>query len=187
MAVLVIYTYVAAGILFLLLLQRYILHAFKFLFNPRLFFLFSRHLVLPYLFNRRRFWGPISWLRAGLHMLHLGGTLACNINGVHDISTARSRAGSLAILHLIPLLFVPNLSLAAEIFGFSLSAYHQFHRALGWMTILQVALHVTLAVYKTAFDLNDRAQRHGFMVGISFSNSALTWLTLIHRLLLRWP
>lgn len=169
MAVLVIYTYVAAGILFLLLLQRYVRHILKFLFNPCLFVLFSRHLMLPYLFHHQRFWGPISWLRAGLHMLNLGGTLTCNITGVHDISTARSRASSLAVLHLIPLLFVPNLSIAAEIFGFSLSVYHHFHHALGWMTILQVALHVTFAIYKTALDLNDHAQRHGFMVGIALS------------------
>lgn len=45
-------------------------------------------------------------------------TLTCNILEVHDISAARSRAGSLAVLHLIPLLFVPNLNLAAEINGF---------------------------------------------------------------------
>lgn len=125
--------------------------------------------MLPYIFHRRCFWGPISWLRAGLHMLHLGGTLTCNITGVHNISIARSRAGTLAVLHLILLLFVPNLSLAAEIFGFSLSVYHHFHRALGWMTILQVALHVIFALYKTALDLNDRAQRHDFMVGIALS------------------
>lgn len=169
MAVLVIYTYVAAGILFLLLLQRYVLHIFKFLFNPRLFVLFSRHLMLPYLFHHRCFLGPISLLHAGLHMLHLGGTLTCNIAGVHDISTACSRAGSLAVLHLIPLLFVSNLSIAAEIFGFSLSVYHHFYHALEWMTILQVALHVTFAVYKTALDLNDHAQWHGFMIGIALS------------------
>ena len=173
MTVLFIYTCSAAGILFLLLLQRYIIHVFKFLFNPRLFVLFSRHLVLPYIIRRRLFWGPISWLRAGLHVLHLGGTLTCNIIGVHNISTARSRAGSLAVLHLIPLLFVPNLSLAAKIFGFPLSVYHHFHRALGWMSILQVAIHVTLAAYKTALNLDDRAQRHGFMVGITLSNSLL--------------
>ena len=169
MAVLAIYTYVAAGILFLLLIQRYVLHIFRFLFNPHLFVLFSRHLMLPYLFHHQCFWGPISWLHASLHMLHLGGTLTCNITGVHNISTACSRAGTLAVLHLIPLFFVPNLSLAAEIFGFSLSVYHHFHRALGWMTILQVALHVIFALYKAALDLNDRAQRHGFMVRIALS------------------
>lgn len=166
MTILFIYTYIAAGILFLLLLQRYILRVSRFLFNPRLFVLFSKHLILPYLFRRHSFWGPISRLRAGLHLLHLIGTFACNIIGVHDISTARSRAGSLAVLHLIPLLFVPNLSLAAKIFGFHLSVYHHIHRALGWMSILQGAIHVIFALYKTALDLDNRAQRHGFMVGI---------------------
>lgn len=84
MTILFIYTYIAAGILFLLLLQRYILRVPRFLFNPRLFVLFSKHLILPYLFRRHSFWGPISRLRAGLHMLHLIGTFACNIIGVHD-------------------------------------------------------------------------------------------------------
>lgn len=166
MSILIIYTYVAAGILLLLLLQRYVLRICKAVFNPRLFILFSRHLVLPYLFRRRGFLGPISRLRAGLHVLHLGGTLTCNIFGVHDISAARSRAGSLAVLHLIPLLFVPNLNLAAEIFGISLSVYHHLHRALGWMTVLQTALHVAFAVHRVTIDLNDRAQQHGFMVGL---------------------
>ena len=170
MTILFIYTYIAAGILFLLLLQRYILRGSRFLFNPRLFVLFPKHSILPYLFRRHSFWGLISRLRAGLHLLHLIGTFACNIIGVHDISTARSRAGSLAVLHLVPLLFVPNLSLAAKIFGFHLSVYHHIHRAIhramGWMSILQGAIHVVFAVYKTALDLDNRAQRHGFMVGI---------------------
>lgn len=165
MTVLFIYTCIAAGILFLLLLQGYVLRVSNFLLNPRLFVLFSRHLTLPYPFRRHFFWGPISRLRAGLHLLHSVGTFACNIIGVHDISTARSRAGSLAVLHLIPLLFVPNLSLTAKIFGFPLSVYHHIHRALGWMSILQGAIHVAFAVYKTALDLVNHAQRHGFMVG----------------------
>ena len=169
MAILVIYTYVAAGILFLLLLQRYVLHIFRFLFNPCLFVLFSRHLMLPYLFHHQHFWGLISWLCASLHVLYLGGTLTCNITGVHNIFTAHSRAGTLAVLYLIPLFFVPNLSLAAEIFGFSLSVYHHFHHALGWMTILQVALHVIFALYKAALDLNDCAQCHGFIIRIALS------------------
>lgn len=166
MSILIIYTYVAAGILVLLLLQRYVLQICKAVFNPCLFILFSRHLILLYLFCQWGFLRPISWLHAGLHVLHLGGTLTCNILQVHDISAACLRAGSLAVLHLIPLLFVPNLNLAAEIFGISLSVYHHLHHALGWMTILQTALHVAFAVHRMTIDLNDHAQQHGFMVGL---------------------
>ena len=164
-----IYIYIAAGSAILLLFQRYLGQVIKFIFNPRLFYLFFRHIFLPYIFQRRRLWGPITRLQALLHSIHFGGTLACNIVGVSGLAAARSRSGSLAVLHFVPMALVPNFSLAAKFIRISLSTYRRLHSALGYMAFFQGILHVILALQVMRFDLNDRLQKYGFMVSFSVS------------------
>lgn len=164
MDALMIYTYIAAGCAAMLLLQGYMARCFSFLFNPQLIFLLHRSLTLPYLFRRRRFWGPVTRLQAILHLLYFGGTLVFNILGVSGLAAASSRAALLAVLHLIPTLCVPQFSLAAELCGISLSTYSRIHRTFGIMATLQTILHVALALREVAFSLADRIQRYGFMV-----------------------
>lgn len=159
-----IYIYIAAGLALLLFIQRYLGQVIKFIFNPRLFYLFFRHIVLPYIFQRQRLWGPITRLQALLHSIHFGGTLACNIIGVSGLAAAQSRSGSLAVLHFIPMALVPKFSLAAKLIGISLSTYRRLHSALGYMAFLQGILHVILALQAIRFDLNDRLQKYGFVV-----------------------
>lgn len=161
---LVIYRFVAAGIAGLLLLRRFWAPLIKYVFNPRLGHIFFKHLALPYLFRRRRLWGPLTRLDAILYTVYLGGTFTCNILGVSNFAEASLRAGSLAVLHLLPVVFVPQLSIAAEIFGLSLSTYRRLHRVLGFMSIVQSALHVVFALQNWAFDLANKFHRYGLMV-----------------------
>jgi hypothetical protein len=124
MNVLQIYTWVAAGVGGFLLLHKYIISSLRELFNPRIHLLFYRYIVQPYLLRRGRFWAPISRLQAALHILYLGSTLACNVLGITTLADARSRAGSLALLHLIPSLLSPNLALPASFMGLPLLAIY---------------------------------------------------------------
>lgn len=165
-----------AGCLALLLLHRYIVRCLRYILNPHLLFLFARHIVHPHLLQRRRLWGPISRFRACLHLLHVGGTLACNVLGVHSLTEARSRAGSLAMLHLVPTLFSPHLSQAADYMGLPLPAYYHLHGALGLMAFLQSVVHMVAAVRDVSFDLNNQLVRFGFIVCGLFSS--LGWLSL---------
>jgi hypothetical protein len=187
MDVLIIYTYVVTGLAGFLLLQRYVARCIRFVLNPRLIFLFFRCLVLPYIFRRRRLWGPVTRLQIISHAIYLGGTFTCNIWGVSGFAAASSRAASLAVLHLVPALFVPQLSLAADITGISLSVCHQLHRTLGLMACFQSALHIIASLHTTKFNWNDRIQQYGLMVrgGSFLTPTKIIFYSLKYRLLLR--
>lgn len=77
---------------------------------------------------------------------------------------ARSRAGSLAILHMASLTLFPQLSAGAAFFNMSLRVYRQVHVAFGIMGLLQSLLHIFLALRTTAFDLRVTSQRYGLSV-----------------------
>jgi hypothetical protein len=150
-----------------LLLHRYVVASLRFLLNPHVHFLFSRYIAQPYLLRRRRFYAPVSRLRAGLHVLHFGGTLVCNILGVATLDDARSRAGSLALLHFIPSLFSPHLGLPASFMGLPILAFHHLHSAVGFMTVLQSLIHIIIALQGTPFSFANRFLLYGLVVCVS--------------------
>ena len=168
-----IYMYVFAGLAAALYLQQYL----KFILHPRLTSPVGlvngpviRHLVLPFLLRRRSLWGPMTRLQAFLYVLHFAGTIVCNIVGVPGLAGARSRAGLLAILHLLPLTVIPQLSLGSAFFHISLQTYHRLHTSFGIMAIFQSVLHVILAMQATPFDFGVGTQRQGFIV------SSVNWV-----------
>lgn len=174
---LLIYLYTAAVIAVCLFLQKYVNQCLKFIVNPRLATFTTRHLVLPYLLPRWYLWGPVTRLQALLHCIHIAGTLTCNVFRVSSLSMARSRAGSLAVFHLMPLALAPRLSMGAKLFGLSFGAYHYFHYSIGLMALCQSILHVILAVRTISFDLNNRHQRNGLIVSEHFLSSS--WLNFL--------
>ncbi|KKA24863.1 hypothetical protein T310_1131 [Rasamsonia emersonii CBS 393.64] len=91
---------------------------------------------------------------------------------VHSLTEARSRAGSLAMLHLVPTLFSPHLSQAADYMGLPLLAYYHLHGALGLMAFLQSVVHMVAAVRDVSFDLNNQLVQFGFIVYGPFSSLA---------------
>jgi hypothetical protein len=163
----IIYIYVFAGLVAALYLQQYL----KFILHPRLTSPIGpvagpiiRHLVLPFLLRRRSLWGPVTRLQAILHVLHFAGTIVCNIIGVPGLAGFRSRAGLLAILHLLPLTVIPQLSLGSAFFHISLQTYRKLHTSFGIMAIFQSVLHVIFAIQTTSFDFGVGTQRQGFIV-----------------------
>ncbi|KAF3394444.1 Ferric/cupric reductase transmembrane component 7 [Penicillium rolfsii] len=141
----------------------------------------SKHVVLPHLFPRWYLWGPVTRLQALLYCVHIAGTLTCNIFGVSNLSVARSRAGSLAVFHLVPLALAPRLGMGAKLFGLSLGAYRNLHSSIGFMATFQSILHVILAVRMISFDLNNRHQRNGLIATIALSSLTLMILPAIRR------
>jgi len=122
-----------------------------------------KRLLYPFILRRRRLFGPLTRLEALVHLLHWGATVACNVIGVSTTTQAGSRAGSLAIIHLIPLFFGSRLSFAADLLGITLRTYVHMHGSIGVMEILQTLVHVVLVIKSSAFDLQVAMQRYGFI------------------------
>lgn len=165
MNVIAIYAYTAAGLAVVLLLHQHIYRCLAIVLNERLLQMCLKGCLQPYILRRRRFSGPLTCCTALLWSVHWAGTLVCNFIGVRDHREASSRAATLALLHLVPLCFSQQFSMAADLLGISLRAYRCLHRAFGVMAFLQSALHVSITLWNTVFDFSDRALRYGFAVG----------------------
>lgn len=176
MDVFILYLYIVAALAAFLGIKSYLVIALKFLLYPsgRFHNFISKHILLPHLFRRRRLWEPMTRLWAILHVIHFAGTIACNIIGVHDLTAARSRAGSLATLHMATLAVFPRLSFGAAFLNVSLQTHRRLHVSVGIMGVLQSLLHVILALQVTSFDLGVALQRFGFTVSSRETSSVAT-------------
>lgn len=168
-----IYLYIVAGIAVFLVIRRYLVIILRFILNPTgpIHESFSGHVALPFLLRRRRFWGPITRLRAILILTQLATTVSCNIVGVHNLIEARQRSGSLATLHIALLCVFPHAGFGAALLYVSLSTYHQIHASIGIMAVVQSLLHILLALQGTSFNLSLRLFQSG--LSVSTQNSLL--------------
>ncbi|EQL35119.1 hypothetical protein, variant [Blastomyces dermatitidis ATCC 26199] len=142
--------------------------------------------MLLYLLCCQRLFELITCTRMFLHLLHLGGTLACNAVGVRSAREASARVGSLALLHLVSLYLTRQFSFAADLFGVSLRTYQLLHQAISLMAVLQTAVHVATVLPQMAFSLSDRPLRYGFIGSIMLAAAlvvVLPWVrTWSHEL-----
>lgn len=152
MDILTIYICIAAGVAVIFWLRRLL---YRFLFHRAL---------QPYLIQRWCFFEPITRWRAVLWVVHWATTLICNFIGVKDRQEVSSRAGTLAMLHFVPLFFTRQFSFAADQLGISLAAHRHLHQALGIMAVLQAALHVSVVLWDKVMEFSDRVLRFGFVV-----------------------
>lgn len=155
----------AGGIVFLLLLYR--LHPYIVRFAGYMSILVSKHLTYPHLLRRHRLIGP--WTRAGV-ALQIGFTsiiLFCIIFTVSifpislrwsKTAEAGSRAGTLALITLIPLLAGAHHALLADLLGISLQTIRLVHRSAGVAVSLLCVLHVLVVVTSTVSFALDNMQ-----------------------------
>lgn len=80
------------------------------------------------------------------------------------MAQAGNRAGSLAALHLVPLLFTNRPSFAADLLGISLQTYLRLHSSIGVMALLQALVHTVIFCSRNVFHINDTLQFNGFLV-----------------------
>jgi hypothetical protein len=137
------------------------------LYKTRISRLVLRHLVYPYAYQRFRFLGPITRLRALLLGSYCSATLFCNAYRVHDADEASVRAGWLSIFNTIPLLLSGRIAMASRVFGMSLNSVLVAHATTGIMAAGQALAHVVLELRKSRLHLDDSVQLYGFMVRIS--------------------
>ena len=142
--------------------------------------LMSKYMVYRYALDRHRLLGPWSWASVLLQLIYIAGNIACLRVGLShtgvQVSTflqAGLRAGSLAIVNLIPSCASPHLGLVADLLGLSLDTVRRIHRSAGVMTVFLVVFHVIVAVAsQPSFDLS--LAPNLFAVMVSLQSSAHT-------------
>ena len=161
-----IYGIAAGGLFFLALLYRTSSYVSQWVQNRTLFYIF-KYLIYPVFIRQSRFSSSVTRWQALAYLLYWSATAICNVIGVSTTQQAAQRAGTLATLHIVPLLFSNRGSLAADLLGMSLQTYNTIHKSVGLMAFLQSAIHTLILVNRKGIDLKDELQFYGFLVCLS--------------------
>lgn len=145
-----IYAIVGGGILAGLLLTRAVYTSLTNLFSLWV----PRHLTLPVVAHRHRFWGP--WTRASvfLHLLFIAANVFLVFFRVTSLSSAGHRTGELALINLILPLSTNHLSHLADLLGITLRTCRKLHRTSGWMGFALLSFHVVAAAQAPGFSFS---------------------------------
>lgn len=146
MKVTVLYSITVGGLLGLILLHRAILFTKKAVHSDtvRVARAWMSRYLEPALINRRRYFPRVSRANAALQLAYWAGTAVCNLVGVSSVPEASQRAAALTSINMMPLLLGDRLAFAADALMLPHQAYQQIHKAIGVMTMIQMAAHITL-------------------------------------------
>ena len=158
-----IYAITAGGVFVVLLLYCASSSISRWIQDRTLFYVF-KYLIYPLLIQRRRCLAPFTRWQLLWTVIYWGLTLVCNLIGVRTMSQAGTRAGSLSVLHLIPLCFAGRLSVAADLLGLSWRTYVTLHSSIGVMAFLQALVHALIFVTHSVFLIHDTQQFYGLLV-----------------------
>ena len=109
----------------------------------------ARHLVYPHIFPRIPFIGTATRFQVLMVSLYLLTNLLVTIIGVR--ANISSRAATMSIINLIPLLCGPRLSLITRLFGISLRASIGSHQWFGRTAIAQMLVHLVISLTESSF------------------------------------
>jgi hypothetical protein len=158
-----IYAIIVGGAFVLFLLRHVHKLLLALLWSRKLLRFFRRH-IFPALIKRNRALPTITRLNVLLQTIYWAGTIVCNFVGISGISEGSSRAGMLALVSLVPLLFSDRLSFAADILSLSHRTYLQIHKAIGIMAVLQLTAHIALEAIIDSFVLSRPRDFYGLIV-----------------------
>jgi hypothetical protein len=108
--------------------------------------LVSKHLIHRYILHRHRLLGPWSRADVLVQLIYIAGNICCFEFWDTTTSQAGRRAGTLAMINLIPLFAVPHLSTLADLLGMTLSTFRQIHRSAGVMAVMLTIFHVLIMI-----------------------------------------
>ena len=130
-----------------------------------------KHLVYPFFFKRRRFFGPATRWRVILHLAHWAGTALSASIGIESLLQAGSRAATLSVIHLVPLFFGGHLSFAADMLGLSYNTFRLIHGSLGLTACVLASFHIVAVVANDPHIMfQDQIWLWGFVVNILANN-----------------
>lgn len=101
---------------------------------------FRKRIVLPRLFHGRHFFNP-SRLQVICHLLHWVATILYNTYDVASLAQAASRAGQIAVVHIVPLLVSYQLGYVSQTLGISMKSVLELHISMGLMATVQGVVH----------------------------------------------
>jgi hypothetical protein len=104
----------------------------------------ARHLVYPHISSRIPFVGTATRFQVLVVSLYLLANLLITIVGVR--ANISSRAATMSIINLIPLLCGPRLSLVTRLLGISLRASVGSHQWFGRTAIAQMLVHMVVSL-----------------------------------------
>jgi len=139
-----VYAIVIDGSFFLLLLINglpLITHLVKYL-SP----LMSKHLIYRYILHRHRLLSPWSRADVLVQLIYIAANIYCFEFWNITISQAGLRAGTLAMINLIPLFTVPHLNTLADLLDVTLSTFRQIHRSAGVMAVMLTIFYLLVMI-----------------------------------------
>ena len=128
---------------------------YRSIFPRTITFFFSKHVVYPYVFQQRRFCRSVTQFDVILQLTYWVGTALCSSIGVHSLTQAGSRAGTLSVIHFIPLLFESHFRFTANLTELFTPAYQLMYGSIGFMAFALALVHVI-----TTFLSNPRLFNH---------------------------
>ncbi|GIZ48204.1 hypothetical protein CKM354_001127400 [Cercospora kikuchii] len=151
-----IYTIVLLSLIGLGLLRRSLQQLYTLVWRPGSQIIL-RYLVYTQVFRPGHLIGlNPTWAEALALTAHWAATAACNAYRVRSLAEASARAGQLALVHLVPLISVRQLSFASHVLGWSLRKCHFIHGSLGIMATAQGIIHAVIALQERRILGKDR-------------------------------
>lgn len=120
--------------------------------------------LYPVLTRRNRVLPPLTRINVLLQAIYWAGTGVCNTVGISGLAEGSSRAGALALVNLVALVFSDRLAFAADILSLSHRTYLQIHKAMGVMAVVQLTAHIVLETISGSFVPSKTKDAYGLVV-----------------------
>lgn len=126
------------------------------------------HLVYNNVLDRHRLLGPWSRAAVIIQLIYVLGNVSCLRLWDTTVSQAGLDAGTLAIINMVPLFAIPQLSTVADLLNVSLSTARQLHRSAGVLSAALLILHILVMVAsRPALRLSIRGDLFALIVSTS--------------------
>lgn len=143
----------------------------------------SKHLSYTYLVRRHRYLGPWTAAAVLAQVVYVAGNVFCL--SFHAASTAQvgRRAGSMALINMVPLFGGPHLNSLADALGVSLVSARRVHRSTGIMASALVLVHLLFTLAATpSFELGNPQNIFAIIGASSLCLGLLLALPSVRRL-----
>jgi hypothetical protein len=127
-----------------------------------------------------------KWSRAWVltQLIFWTGTGVCTFLATHGLSDIGKRAGNIALISFIPLIFNGRLSLLADLLGLPLQSYIRLHSTFGMMACVQALLHTSITIHEQGWSPGQETQFYGILVchlsiirpELTYDRQYLAWL-----------
>ncbi|PTD02490.1 hypothetical protein FCULG_00012563 [Fusarium culmorum] len=124
----------------------------------------TRFFAYHFVIGRHRLIGPWTASSLVVHMLYIVSNGVCLCHRSGSLSVAASRAGTLSLANLAPVILGIHLSFLADVVGVSLRTCRRIHRSCGLMATFLLLAHGLFKLFqKPSFSFSDWPSRYAAM------------------------